>query len=90
MCFGGGSKSTNNVNTPAYAATPEAGAGAIQQDSVASPQTTSKVPGLSDRPTQADMTGADRRTQGVGLNITRVPDGDLYIATGSAYYLLHG
>lgn len=70
MCFGGGSKSTNNVNTPAYAATPEAGASAVQEGSVASPKTTTTVPGLADRPTQADYTGTSRQTSASpGLNI---------------------
>lgn len=69
MCFGG-SQSTNNVNTPAYAATPEAGASAIRQDSVASPSTGSKVPGLADQPTQNGITAAGTPVPvNVGLNV---------------------
>lgn len=70
MCFGG-KKSTNNVVTPAYPATYEAGAGAVQQD-----YTTEKAnvsghvgAGLSDRPTQADVTSAPRGSGAVGLNV---------------------
>lgn len=69
MCFGG-SKSTNNVNSPAYAATPEGGATAIQRDSVASPaDNTPAGRGLADRPTQADVTSVDRRTNAAGINV---------------------
>lgn len=67
MCFGG-SKSTNNVNTPAYAPTPEGGAAAVQQDSVASPAKVNGS-GLSDRPTQADFTSTPRTSAGVGLTV---------------------
>jgi hypothetical protein len=69
MCFGG-SKSTNNVNTPAYAPTPEAGSMAIQQDRVASPPSgPGSANSLADRPTQSDVTSVDRRTNAAGINV---------------------
>ncbi|GJE18769.1 hypothetical protein [Methylobacterium marchantiae] len=67
MCFGGGSKSTNNVNTPAYAATPEAGAKAVIEERVTAPSIGPAATGLSDRPTQADFTSTPRG--GAGLSV---------------------
>lgn len=54
MCFGG-SKSTNNSVSPPYAATPEAGATAVQKDAIKNPPK-GAAGSLSDQVTQSEVT----------------------------------